>query len=150
MLSRFAFILGLLLFFSPKCWCNEKTKVGYDSLLTRYISVLNAISKPDAPPKNEVRRELLLSLLINYFYLRSADVKLSENFKGIVKSIGKKVEDFNFDLELESYRNMINVMDADSAVFRITLDGFDEKTARFLLDKFKANDFDDLKKWVAK
>jgi hypothetical protein len=41
-------------------------------------------------------------------------------------------------------------MDADSAVFRITLDGFDEKTARFLLDKFKANDFDDLKKWVAK
>ena len=93
---------------------------------------------------------MLLSLLINYFYLRSADVKLSENFKGIVKSIGKKVEDFNFDLELESYRNMINVMDADSAVFRITLDGFDEKTARFLLDKFKANDFDDLKKWVAK
>lgn len=149
MINKYTWKIGLILFFTTKCWAGEIDKVAYEALLTRYISVLNAISEPNAAQKNEIERELLLSLMINYYYLKDQNNELSDKFKEISKSIGKNVAAFNFNRELGSYLNMIKSMDDDSAVFRLTLDGFDEKTAKIMLDKTKNNDFDELKKWVA-
>ncbi len=87
--------------------------------------------------------------MINFFYLKDQQGDISVKFKGIIKSIGKKLEGFDFNVELENYLNLIKSSDKESAVFRLTLDGFDEKTANLIVEKAKHNNFNDLIEWVS-
>lgn len=139
----------MCLFLSIACKANEIDQHGCEALITRYVSVLNAITGPNAPPKDELKREVLLSLMVNYFYLKDGEGDVSKKFKGISKSIGKKLDGFDFWLELESYLNLIEAGDQESAASRLMLDGFDENVANEILEKVKQDDFKDLIEWVS-
>lgn len=147
--SKINSLIGLFLFIPIICSADDINKAGSEALVTRYLSILNSIAGPNAPPKNEIKREILLSLMINFFYLKDQQGDISVKFKGIIKSIGKKLEGFDFNVELENYLNLIKSSDKESAVFRLTLDGFDEKTANLIVEKAKHNNFNDLIEWVS-
>lgn len=143
-------IIALIgLFFPLVCSANDINKICFEALVTRYVSVLNASAGPDAIPKNEIKREIFLALMINYFYLKDQKGDISSRFKGIAKSIGKKIEGFDFSVELENYIALVKSTDKESAVFRLTLDGFDEKTADIIVEKAKHNNFKDLIEWFS-
>jgi len=142
-------ILCIYAFFGVNCRAEEINKARYEALITRYVSVLNAIAVPNAPPVEEVKREILLSLMVNYFYFSELEGDISKKFKGITKSIGGKTEGFNVELEIEKYSDLLKSIDKDAAIFRLTLDGFDDKVALRILEKAKLNDFQDLIEWAA-
>ena len=149
MLSKVTKTLFLCLLLALECKASEGNKASSEALVTRYMSVLNAIAGSNVLPKNEIKRELLLALMINYYYIKDNNKELSKNFKGIAKSVGRKVDGFDFKLELQSYLKLIDSLDDDSAVFRLRLDGFNEKTSRILLAISKNNNTDDILKWVS-
>ncbi len=143
-------IIALIgLFYPLVCSAHDIDKVFLEVLVTRYVSILNANAGPNALPKNEIKREIFLALIINYFYLKDQKADISSKFKGIAKSIGKKLEGFVFSVELENYIAMIKSTDKESAVFRLTLDGFDEKTANLIVEKAENNNFKDLIEWFS-
>lgn len=143
-------IIALIgLFYPLMCSANDIDKVCFEALVTRYVSILNANAGPKALPKNEIKREIFLALIINYFYLKDQTGDISSRFKGIAKSIGNKLEGFDFSVELENYIALIKSTDKESAVFRLTLDGFDEKTANLIVEKAEHNNFKDLIEWVS-
>ncbi|MES2982260.1 MAG: hypothetical protein V4727_08100 [Verrucomicrobiota bacterium] len=141
--------LGFIIILLGNCSAEEKDKAESEPIITRYVSVLNAIATADNIPEDEVKREVLLSLMINYFYYKNHDEKISKKFKGITKSIGGKLEGFDFKLELKKYTEIIKSADEKSALFRLSLDGFDEKVAKIILEKSKSDDFDDLTNWIS-
>ena len=149
MASNFKFTI-LSILFSLNCVAEDLAKQSQEALITRYVSVLNAISGQKALPDNEIKRELLLSLMINYYYVKDQQEDLSRNFKIITKSIGKKLNGFDFKIELDNYVNLIQSLDEDTAVLRLTLDGFKKDTAMLIVEKSKRNDFKDLVDWVSK
>lgn len=113
-------IIALIgLFYPLMCSANDIDKVCFEALVTRYVSILNANAGPKALPKNEIKREIFLALIINYFYLKDQTGDISSRFKGIAKSIGNKLEGFDFSVELENYIALIKSTDKESAVFRL-------------------------------
>ena len=154
MINKIVIITGTLAFLTANCKANEKSmpvdSLADRALITRYVSLLNVISKKDlVPQEKEIRREIFLALTINYFYFKDKKDDTAKNFKSITNSISINIKDFDYKSELNEYIKMIKSLDKDAAIVRIQLDGFDEKLANIILDKSYRNDFEDLTSWVA-
>jgi len=147
--STFKVVFVVIFSFGKIASCAEIDS-GRNAIATRYLNLLNFVSREEGKvPEGKLSREVLLSLMINYYHLRESDPELSKVMRTTVKAIGLRVKGYDFNKELKSFFESLKAAPPKDGIFILMTHGFDEEKSKTILAKTTIADFEDFSQWVA-